>query len=134
MHVHVYVVGGGGGLGGCGGGGGLGGGKGGGLGGGDGDGGGLGDGGGGRGGGSGKLGDGGSNGGGDGGGGGDAGAGGSAELRKGTGYTPVSVDSAPPCEENMPYAIVPTVIMLVDGREAFSAAGKAVMLLLPGRL
>jgi hypothetical protein len=34
----------------------------------------------------------------------------------------------------MPYAIVPTVVVLSDGSAAESAAGNAVMLELPGRL
>jgi len=40
---------------------------------------------------------------------------------------------APPCVDDMPYATVPTVVGLVEGRAAYSAAGKAVRLSLPGR-
>ena len=45
---------------------------------------------------------------------------------------PVSFDSAPPCA--MPYAIVPAVVVRVDGNAALSAAGRDVMVLLPGML
>jgi len=44
------------------------------------------------------------------------------------------VDSAPPAVENMPFAMVPTVDVLVDGSAADNAAGNAVMLMLPGML
>jgi hypothetical protein len=42
------------------------------------------------------------------------------------------MEMAPPCVEYIPYAIVPGVETLVDGNAATRAAGKAVMLLLPG--
>ena len=63
-----------------------------------------------------------------------AAAGGRRLPKLGTGYTPVSVLSAPPCVKDMPYATVPTALVLVEGSAALRAAGKAVVLLLSAGL
>jgi hypothetical protein len=46
----------------------------------------------------------------------------------------VSKLNAPPCVKNMPYATVPTALVLVEGSAALRAAGKAVALLLSAGL